>query len=381
MPRPPDGRLAIVTERWSTAGEEQRRALRALGGALGRHFDVTVVTPEAGRAGPWTDGIFTVAQTGSACTPALALQRDLILDAFASRPAPPPAPARRWLERLEEPVWAPVGQALREAAPDVVLVAGHRHASLHAVVERAAPDAAVLVAPLLAEHETLAASPGLALLARSRALVVFGPAEAAAVEGSGPGPVHDVGLPGAINPSIWREPAQVLAGHRYAVVLTDSRRPVAEDLVEPLVRLLAGALPARRLAAVYPDRVELWHGGARQVLAAASKAGDRWRLVAWASVAVDLRPGRLLALQSVTALLHGTPVVAPAGTRAAELAAGVGAGTPYRHADELVDAVRGLTVTGPVGPRQGPPWVRSHYGDTEGFLARVAAVAGPVLAA
>jgi glycosyltransferase involved in cell wall biosynthesis len=92
-------------------------------------------------------------------------------------------------------------------------------------------------------------------------------------------------------------------------------------------------------------------------------------------VTVDLGPGRLLARECVESLRYGTPVIVPAVTAAAELAAR-GGGLSYRDAAELVGCV---DTVGDRGLRdmlgtQGRQFTDDWYGDADRFVDRVGVV-------
>ena len=68
---------------------------------------------------------------------------------------------------------------------------------------------------------------------------------------------------------------------------------------------------------------------------------DLWRLLAHARLTVDLAPGPLVARECVESLLYGVPVVVPAGTAGARLAA-LGGGLWFGDEAELIGCVEAL---------------------------------------
>ena len=100
---------------------------------------------------------------------------------------------------------------------------------------------------------------------------------------------------------------------------------------------------------------------------------DLWRLLAHARLTVDLSPGPLIARECVESLLYGVPVVVPAGTGAARLAA-LGGGLWFRDEAELLGCVEALDdqqVRDTLG-EQGRSMAATWYGDAAGFVDRVA---------
>jgi hypothetical protein len=101
---------------------------------------------------------------------------------------------------------------------------------------------------------------------------------------------------------------------------------------------------------------------------------DLWRLVSHAAVTVDQAPGALVARECVESLRYGVPVVVPAGTPAAHLAAS-GGGLWYQDVPELLGCVEALqdpalrTTLGAQGREIADRW----YGDAAAFVARVGA--------
>lgn len=81
-----------------------------------------------------------------------------------------------------------------------------------------------------------------------------------------------------------------------------------------------------------------WRGRALRGQVAIDTQMDLWRLLAHASVCIDLDPGPLLARECVEALRFGTPIVVPEGSGPAVVHARAG-GFTFADAEELIAGV------------------------------------------
>ncbi|HEX3333945.1 MAG TPA: hypothetical protein VHS57_06365 [Acidimicrobiales bacterium] len=82
-----------------------------------------------------------------------------------------------------------------------------------------------------------------------------------------------------------------------------------------------------------------WRGRARRGQVTIDTQMDLWRLLAHASVCVDLDPGTLLARECVEALRFGTPIAVPVESGPAAVHARAGGGFTFADAEELIEGV------------------------------------------
>ncbi len=99
-----------------------------------------------------------------------------------------------------------------------------------------------------------------------------------------------------------------------------------------------------------------------------------WRLMARASVTVDMRPPGPIGRETIESLLFGTPVVVPDSSVAAEHAANSNGGLWARNQGEMADCVRRLldddSLRSQLGAN-GATWARDHHSDTDAFVSDV----------
>lgn len=103
---------------------------------------------------------------------------------------------------------------------------------------------------------------------------------------------------------------------------------------------------------------------------------DLWRLVAHASVCVDLAPGRYVARECVEALRFGTPIMVPSEAVAGAVHAVASGGSTYRDRTELVARVAPFLAADSRARAHvsAVRYAETHYGDPDGFVARLGAL-------
>jgi len=318
-------RAVVLAGAWDEPGEPSWYA-RQLAGALALRAEVAIVTTGDVPA-VVADGAFTVHRLGGRDRRD-ELRRRLLLAALGSttrrRPVPDAGPlgedAAPLLEAFDGAGWSESDALFSDLHPDLVVVAGHDEEGAAALVRRAAPEVPMLWVPLLETGSPAHLLPAAhAFAARAAAVVVATEAERADLLAAFPhidGTAVHVAPPAvARNPTAWREPVTFLADRRYVLVLCDSS-PAVPGALAPQVRFLATAFPDHPVCAVHATAFEIFDAGTRTVHGLTLSSTDRARLMAWASVVVDLHPGPLLARQSVAALHYGVPIVVPDGSRA-----------------------------------------------------------------
>lgn len=401
--------VAVLVAHWEQ-GTEEGWAARQVAGALACCADVHVVTPDGPRPTTSRDGVFTLHRMGHPIDPRAELRRDLLLDALSAgadrasnpgRPAPVGQPAVPSVDLgplldgdLVQP-WRGATAILADLRPDLVLVVGHRNlgalAALDAVGQHL-PCALLVLASDLAGIGSAHFHP---LFDRAGTVLTVTQTEAAAVEACYPGAaVHHVGLPGGANPSVLREPNSWVGDTGYVLVLTNGPgepvEPLDEDESEldrwvretqpeaSLARLLRLRFPHVPVGVSSTGEFVAWHHGRRNAAWPIARSSDLERLVAWAAVTVDLRPGPLVARRCIDSLLFGTPIVVPAASRAREHAELGRGGLWFSDPGELVWCVDALLdpAVGPVFGAQGRQYAEEHYGSTDGFIHRVLVAVG-----
>lgn len=190
--------------------------------------------------------------------------------------------------------------------------------------------------------------------------------------GVGPGSdgTYQVGSLVAVHPGVSRW-QRVRSGVDYLVVLGnggDNERPGSARLV----RRLARRFPTRRIVSVGDATGSLWRYGVPVVKGPVSSRTDLWRLMAHASMTIDLAPGPVIARECVESLRFGVPIVVPAGSAARQLV-DHGGGLSFESEDDLLRQVGSLmdpsarSELGRTGRKLADEW----YGDPDAFVARV----------
>ncbi|MHB1717077.1 MAG: glycosyltransferase [Acidimicrobiales bacterium] len=374
------GRTAVVlTERWS-ARDEDGWFVRQVAGALACAGDVHVVTTEGAVPRRHTDSVFTVHELARPAGAGERLRNGLLVEAFAAQGQGVPGSIATSLAARASSHWDGADRAVAAIAPDLVVVAGPGGAAGLQVVGGAAGDAPVTLVPLL--HDGAPVDPGRygagPVLDRVASVVTATPGErdTARLLPIDQGTCIDVGVPLRADPNARREPNTYIGSDDYVLVLAGVTSDAA-DLRADLARLVRLAFPGRPVGIVATNAFEVWHHGRSTVGWAIERSGDLLRLMAWAAVVVDLRPGPLVARRAIESLLHGTPVVVPEQSAARQHAA-AGGGLWFATPQELLsclDALEDPGVRAALGD-QGNEAATRHYGSPEAFVERVLGAVG-----
>ena len=336
------GRIAVLCGRWGRPDDETSVAVRGIAGAASRVVDVDVLVP-----GPLgavvADGAFDVLGVGE------------------------PVAGRRWPHAVE-----PVEPVRGRAAYGAVLV------------EDADEEAVSAVRRLRPEPRLVRLEPGDG--ARRRATSTAG--------GTGPDTVLCVSMGGAaagvdrvglhlpVNPLAAQQPHLELGPARdYVLVLTDRGADVVAAQPAPRIAWLVARFPRRSFVSVENAIATVWRSRSPVARFGVHSRMDLWRLVAHARATVDLRPGPLFARECVESLRYGVPVIVPAGTSAARLAAD--GGLVFDDLPRLFDAVDAIADDRErtALARRGHVVVEEWYGDPGRFVQRVGAALGRSMAA
>jgi hypothetical protein len=189
--------------------------------------------------------------------------------------------------------------------------------------------------------------------------------------------IQRIGAPLAANPSALTEPDLAVGSTDYALVIADvdSREEHWENRMVDIMRM---RFPDRRLAVSQNDALCVWHRGRPERGLPVQRSGDLARLMAWARVTVDLRPGRLFARRSIESLLYGTPIVVPADSRARQHAELGHGGLWFANPAELtwcVEAMFDPEIRTSLGA-QGRVYAEREFGSTDRFIERVTTACG-----
>lgn len=339
--------VAVLTPRWESTSEEGW-VTRQVAGALACHADVDVVVLDGDRAETVTDSVFTVHR-------------------LAVGPAGGTDP------------WGGASDILTTLAPDSVLIAGHRSLGALRALDRLGKTVPVVL---------LALDSGADRGARPTVPAPFGPisavlvvtgdeADSVSARMPGCGPIHRLGAPLAANPGARSEPDAMVGDSDAVLVITGAPRddPGEQGGGSQLVRVY---FPDRTVAVVHDDAFRVWHRGRLKEGPPVTRSSDLARLMAWAWVTVDLRPGPLFARRTIESLLYGTPVVVPRDSRGRQHAALGKGGLWYSGPVELVGCIEAMLDPSTHDPlsRQGRTYAAQEYGSTDRFIERVVTACG-----
>ena len=153
------------------------------------------------------------------------------------------------------------------------------------------------------------------------------------------GPVVHVHVP--VNPLARRHRHHGFGFTGYVLVLSDRTGP-ADDPPPPVAWLSAAFMDAD--VVVVEDAVaSAWKGRALRGRVAVDTRMDLWRLLAHASMCVDLAPGPHIARECIEALRFGTPIVVPKDSGAGAVHARAGGGATFSDEHELLQAAAALS--------------------------------------
>lgn len=389
----PAGTAVVVVPEWG-AGTEADVATRSLAGVLALHHRVEVLAL-SGRGGPpRRDGALQVVDLGvrppDTATRAIVEQAlQAALAAGGLSPDRMPDPAGAVLGVPAAAAWSAGRERVAELRPQVVVLAGALGADALDLVAARAPGTTTVALPL-ADHGRPLADDTVALLRSVDRVLATSPTDAARLAGeAGVVPV-DVGAHLPANPYAVREPPAMLPAGGYVAVV-DAVTAVGDSAMAhdrggrrygPAVATgawLQGALAPTPVAAIDGPDLVTWQRGHGQQHTVVTSRSDLWRVLAHARAVVVVDPDPVLARSTVEALLHGAPVVVPAGTLAAGHATESSGGLAVADDGQLLAAVRGLVddeaAADAVG-RAGQRWASEWFGDLAAYRRRVEGACG-----
>ncbi len=346
--------VVVVTDHWEPRSE-RGWITRQVAGSLACEADVHVVMASETLNVPLVDGVFTLhgVEDGTGEGAAHRLRADCVVVATSSWSTS--ADLLATIERSEQFV---VDDATRVVMADLTLASSAAGATT--------------------TQEALAQ-----LSERVHAWLVVSDDRSASLLRAGvpPDRIHTIGAPLSANPTARSEP-DPMVGDAPAIVVNSG---VGEGEPGPstvLTELLRMRFPERIVAVLHTDAFCVWQNGRLARSEAVGRTSDVARLMAWAQVTVDLRPGRFFARRCLESLLYGTPIVVPHTSRAREYAERGRSGLWFTNAPELawcVEAMFDPQVRDALGT-QGQAYAEAHFGSTDRFIQRVLDASGLVTA-
>jgi hypothetical protein len=309
----------VLSSSWLARGTELSFVTRAIAGAVSRGRAVTVAAPlEAATSEP--DGAFDVVGIGVGPDGGWP-------DVGAIRWPSPPDPGGIWLlDETSEDALAVLGASGAVGPTFTITPPGHAATDLH----------------------QLSLVPGV------------------------DGMPATVGMHVPVNP--------LAAAHRHAglgftgYVLALSDRPATPPVEPPTpwVAWLTSRFHDRHVVVVEGGTAAAWKGRALRGVVGVETRTDLWRLLAHASVVVDLAPGSVIGRECIESLLLGTPIVVPQGCPAAAHA-DHGGGMTYAAVADMLDAVELLSDerVRSIAAARGYEYAAEYYGDAGQFVDRV----------
>ena len=374
--------VAVLVGHWE-AKTESGWITRQVAGALACVADVHVITPDGRAAGRSVDGVFSLHRLATPIDTSAELRRDLVVEALSmasleGRPAMTPELTALMDERLIEP-WSHATEVLKALQPDLIVIAGHQTVGALAAVDRSLPDTPVALLALGTDSRSMAIPHFDKLFDRARSILTVTETERSSVAEArgGPSDVHRIGAPMAANPSALNEPNTWVGPTDYILVVTGTGW-LEEGEETDLSRLIRLRFPDNPVGIAHTDSFCAWHQGRLNQGWAIERSSDMARLMAWARVTVDLRPGRLFARRCVESLLFGTPIVVPDDSRAREHAERGRGGLWFSNPAELIWSVEALLepATRETFSVQGRHYAEEEYGSTDRFIERVVDACG-----
>ncbi|HEV3282081.1 MAG TPA: hypothetical protein VG032_10830 [Acidimicrobiales bacterium] len=374
-------RAVVLTAHWETTTEEGW-ITRQVAGALACVADVHVITPDGRTPGRRIDGVFTVHRLAPPIDVAAELRRDLLVEALSCTSARDGAIGADWSELIDHNLiqpWQAAGAVLADLRPDLIVIAGHHNVGALSAVEQSTWAAPVSLVALGADAHSLAFPHFDRVFDRANTVLAVTESERSSiVEFHGrKEKVHRIGAPLAANRSALSEPNTWVGDSNYILVITGSNSDEGHEDTD-LSRLIRLRFPDNPVGVAHHDSFCAWHQGRLSQGWAVERSSDMARLMAWARVTVDLRPGRLFARRCVDSLLYGTPIVVPYDSRAREHAQRGGGGLWFDGAAELtwcIEALLDPTIRNAFSD-QGRSYAEDEYGSTDRFIDRVTIACG-----
>ncbi len=356
---------------------------RQVAGALSLAATVHVITPDGRRPRTTSDSVFTVHELGSPIAGDAERRRDVLLGALSETGQAHLTQTNEALRTLIDDdlvvPWHGATRVLEEIGPDVAVIVGHQSIGALRALGAYRPD---LPFSLLALGEDPAGidSPHFGpLFAQARSIMAVTETERSLLSdhhGRADATVR-IGAPMAANASARSEPNTWVGDTGYVLVLTGVANHLDHEETE-LSRLIRLRFPEVPVGISFTNGFCAWHEGRVNEGWPIERSSDLARLMAFAAVTVDLRPGTFFARRCVESLLYGTPIVVPHDSRAREHAERGRGGLWFDGPTELTWCVEALldTSTNDVFGAQGRAYAEAEYGSTDRFIERVTTACG-----
>jgi hypothetical protein len=163
----------------------------------------------------------------------------------------------------------------------------------------------------------------------------------------------------------------------YLLVLSD--RAGAHVEPPPAAAWLSAGFNGADVVVLEDAVASAWRGRALRGKVTVDTRMDLWRLLAHASVCVDLAPGPQIARECIEAMRFGTPIIVPDLPGPGAVHARASGGATFCDASELLDAAASLqdpprrTEAGAAARR----YADAHYGDPASLVRRLGDLLGP----
>lgn len=369
--------VAVLADRWHTKSEAGW-ATRQVAGALACASDVHVITPQGKAPSECVDSVFTLHEMATTRGPKPVIRRNLLIRAISDTQPARPGPRTPHLGALLDEdlvdIWNHASDILAGLHPDLVVIAGHQLVGAVDALDRVFPEVPVVLLALGDDLNSLAFPHFDRVFDRCETVLAITETERLAIiEHHGrPDRVHRVGAPMAANPSVLNEPNTWVGSTDYIFVTTGATSDDHRE-ASALARLLRLRFPGTPVGISATDKFSVWHQGRLSEGWPIERSSDTMRLMAWARVVVDLRPGPLFARGCVESLLYGTPIVVPACSRAREHGELGRGGLWFDTPGELTWCVEAMLTpeVRSIFSLQGKAYAESGFGSTEGFIERV----------
>jgi hypothetical protein len=369
--------IAVLAAHWEAKTEEGWIA-RQVAGALAGSADIHVITPDGDAVGTSTDSVFTIHHLPAALDASAELRRDLMVASLSETTSVRDLVVDDGLaagidRHLIDP-WLGATPVLATLAPELAVIVGYNNLGALDAVDAYRPDLPVSLMAMGADTTALAFPHFDRLFDRAGSVLAVTDTERAGLaEAHGDSDkIHRIGAPMAANPNVLTEPDALLGSSDYILVVTDVGMKDDHQDAE-LSRLVQMRFADVPVGICYHDAFCAWDQGRLTKGWPIERSSDLARLMAWARVTVDLRPGRLFARRCIESLLYGTPIVVPHDSRAREHAQRGRGGLWFANPAELTWCIEGLLepAAGDALGAQGRSYAEAEYGSTDRFIDRV----------
>ena len=157
----------------------------------------------------------------------------------------------------------------------------------------------------------------------------------------------------------------------YLLVLSGGSEPGNDP--PPAVAWLSAAFHDADVLVVENAVASAWKGRALRGMVSVDTRIDLWRLIAHASVCIDLHPGPYIARECVEALRFGTPIIVPEHPGPAVVHAQSGGGSTFGDPDELLAAATRMRSEGErsAASAAGRRYADARFGDPMALVERM----------